>query len=244
MNKVHLLFSGPIRPNIECVKYVYNKYNTQFKEFDNLNIITYLSTWKTDNISEEELKMLFEHVVIEDEASNEYIYSIITERTIQQRQNRDLESWTLGLYKQFQGIKNLIKYINNKNLIQNNEIVLRIRLDMVFEVDKIIWEQMFNTLHVRSNIYYVNFLTGCGNYSDWFGVTTYENLKKIWYFNGLHEFNTYIKNSYNVEYIVKNRATANKIISINIKTLSSNKPNNYLVRHYVDEENHKKHYYE
>lgn len=64
MTKIHLLFSGPIRPNIDCVKYVLTNYIDQFNKYE---IITYLSTWKTDITSEEELKLLFDHVIIQDE---------------------------------------------------------------------------------------------------------------------------------------------------------------------------------
>ena len=71
---IHLLFSGPIRPNIECVQFVLNNYK---KQFENYNIKTYLSTWNNNINSYEELNKLFDYVVINDEPSDEYIYIII-----------------------------------------------------------------------------------------------------------------------------------------------------------------------
>jgi hypothetical protein len=190
------------------------------------------------------LKLLFDHVTIQDEPINEYIYNVITERTIQQRQQGDLESWTGGIYKMFKGISNLLEYIDEYNLIQNDEIALRIRLDMIIELNQNIWELIFNNLLTNHNEYYVNFVRGCANYSDWFGITSYNNLKKIWYFDNLNILNNYIKNSYCSEKLIENRCTHNNIKSINIKNISYSKPNNYVVRKYISDTQHKKHYYE
>ena len=133
--EIHLLFSGPIRPNIDCVKFVVANYKAQLTKY---NIVTYLSTWNNNIDTYDTLRKIFDYVVINEEPTNEYIYKNLTEKTIQQRQLKysktPIDHWTLGIYKQFTGIRYLIDYIDN-NLIKQEDIALRIRLDSIIEID-------------------------------------------------------------------------------------------------------------
>ena len=240
---IHLLFSGPIRPNIECVQFVLNNYK---KQFENYNIKTYLSTWNNNINSYEELNKLFDYVVINDEPSDEYIYNNLTEKTIQQQQlhntKNQIDSWTLGIYKMFFGTTYLIKYINENNLIDDNDIAMRIRLDCIFELKE--WDKLLKSVEINPNKYYVNYVKGCMDYSDWYGISIYKNIKNIWNLHNIDFLNNIVKQSFNCEMVVKNMTLLHNIESVNIKVILGYNPDNYIVRKFIDTDNYKKHYYE
>tara|TARA_B100001769_G_C22108408_1_gene599105 strand:+ start:1262 stop:1990 length:729 start_codon:yes stop_codon:yes gene_type:complete len=240
---IHLLFSGPIRPNIKCVQFVLNNYK---KQFENYNIKTYLSTWNNNINSYEELNKLFDYVVINDEPSDEYIYNNLTEKTIQQQQlhntKNQIDNWTLGIYKMFFGTTYLIKYINENNLIDDNDIVMRIRLDCIFELKE--WDKLLKSVERNPNKYYVNYVKGCMDYSDWYGISIYKNIKNIWNFHNIDFLNNIVKKSFNGEMVVKNMTLLHNIESVNIKVILGYNPDNYIVRKFIDTGNYKKHYYE
>ena len=240
---IHLLFSGPIRPNIECVQFVLNNYK---KQFENYNIKTYLSAWNNNINSYEELNKLFDYVVINDEPSDEYIYNNLTEKTRQQQQlhntKNQIDSWTLGIYKMFFGTTYLIKYINENNLIDDNDIAMRIRLDCIFELKE--WDKLLKSVERDPNKYYVNYVKGCMDYSDWYGISIYKNIKNIWNLHNIDFLNNIVKQSFNCEMVVKNMTLLHNIESVNIKVILGYNPDNYIVRKFIDTDNYKKHYYE
>ena len=220
--------------------------NNYKKQFENYNIKTYLSTWNNNINSYEELNKLFDYVVINDEPSDEYIYNNLTEKTIQQQQlhntKNQIDNWTLGIYKMFFGTTYLIKYINENNLIDDNDIAMRIRLDCIFELKE--WDKLLKSVERNPNKYYVNYVKGCMDYSDWYGISIYKNIKNIWNFHNIDFLNNIVKQSFNGEMIVKNMTLLHNIESVNIKVILGYNPDNYIVRKFIDTGNYKKHYYE
>tara|TARA_B110000114_G_scaffold54583_1_gene58094 strand:+ start:127 stop:792 length:666 start_codon:yes stop_codon:yes gene_type:complete len=220
--------------------------NNYKKQFENYNIKTYLSTWNNNINSYEELNKLFDYVVINDEPSDEYIYNNLTEKTIQQQQlhntKNQVDYWTLGLYKMFFGTTYLIKYINENNLIDDNDIAMRIRLDCIFELKE--WDKLLKSVERDPNKYYVNYVKGCMDYSDWYGISIYKNIKNIWNLHNIDFLNNIVKQSFNCEMVVKNMTLLHNIESVNIKVILGYNPDNYIVRKFIDTDNYKKHYYE
>ena len=189
---------------------------------------------------------MFDYVVINDEPSDEYIYNNLTEKTIQQQQlhntKNQIDNWTLGIYKMFFGTTYLIKYINENNLIDDNDIVMRIRLDCIFELKE--WDKLLKSVERNPNKYYVNYVKGCMDYSDWYGISIYKNIKNIWNFHNIDFLNNIVKQSFNGEMVVKNMTLLHNIESVNIKVILGYNPDNYIVRKFIDTGNYKKHYYE
>ena len=90
-NNIHLLISGPIRPNIDYINYFIK--SLKEKTFSNFNVKVYLCFWKNKNINKnniENVDYLFEI----DEPEDNFILKNITERTIQQKNIGTIEHWT------------------------------------------------------------------------------------------------------------------------------------------------------
>ena len=266
--KIHLLFSGPIRPythassipdpsfnghedvplytpGIESVKFVINNYKRQLEGYD---IVTYLSTWDNDVDTYYDLMMLFDHVTINEEPTDDHIYENLKERTIQQRKlhhtPNNIDNWTLGIFKMFRGTTHLINYIQVNGLISEVEIATRIRMDCIVELCDKQWRYIFERALNFPNKYFVNFVNATADYSDWFGISMYRNIRKIWHFSDMEELSFLVKNSLCAEMVVKNKATAYRIESVNMKTDIATIPDNYIVRRYIDADSFQKHYYE
>ena len=129
MTKINLLISGPIRPNIDYINYLISR----FKNLINYDIIIFLCYWKNTEIDQNLIKNV-DYIIIEDEPEDKEIYKKITSRTIQQNDiYPKIEHWTPKIYKMFYGIKKMIEHIDNNLLIDDNDIVLRIRTDLYID---------------------------------------------------------------------------------------------------------------
>ena len=126
----------------------------------------------------------------------------------------------------FFGTTYLIKYINENNLIDDNDIAMRIRLDCIFELKE--WDKLLNSVEINPNKYYVNYVKGCMDYSDWCGISIYKNIKMFGTFIILI-LNNIVKQSSNGEMIVKNMTLLHNIESVNIKVILGYNPDNYIV---------------
>ena len=214
MTNINLLITGPIRPNIDYVNYIIN----YFKKLINHNVIVFLGYWKDEKIDKTLIKNV-DYIFDDNEPENKDIFEKITNRTVQQRQlHPEIEHWTPNMYKLFYGIRKLVEHIDNNSLINNDDIVLRIRTDLYVEDCNF---KYFNTLlnHINKNTIYQKLRSGGAETCDWFSISSYNILKKIWYIENDEDYNNIIKDVFNAEEIIAYRSKLNKINVFNIKNI-------------------------
>lgn len=211
MTKINLLISGPIRPNIDYINYLISR----FKNLINYDIIIFLCYWKNTEIDQNLIKNV-DYIIIEDEPEDKEIYKKITSRTIQQNDiYPKIEHWTPKIYKMFYGIKKMIEHIDNNLLIDDNDIVLRIRTDLyIDDCDFIKFNNLLN--YIKKNTIY-NRTRGCT--CDWFSISFYNTFKKIWYIENDNQYNEIIKNLYNAEGIITYKSKLNNINIVDINDI-------------------------
>lgn len=208
---IHLLISGPIRPNIDYINYFIKSLKNTFSNFD---VKVYLCFWKSKSIDKNNIKNV-DYLYEVDEPDENYIFENITSRTIQQTQI-ELEHWTKNIYKCLYCIKNMIENIDN--IIDDDDIVIRIRSDLhVNNFNNLDLTKLFN--NVTNDSYFFCPKRMCGNSCDWFGISKYSTFKKIWYVKSVEEHNNLIKTLWNLEDIVIKRAKFYNIKLYDIKNI-------------------------
>ena len=231
MKKIYLLITGPIRPNIDYINFLIKR----FKNLITHKITILLSYWKDEKIDKNLIKNA-DFIVIENEPEDKKIFEKITSRTIQQIQlHPKIEQWTPNIYKMFYGIRKMVEYIENNSLIDDNDIVLRIRTDLYIDDCDI---KNFNDLlnNIEKNTFYNRFRN---HTCDWFSISSYNIFKKIWYIKNDDEHNNIIKNLFNAEAIIPYKCKLNKINIINIRNII----NLCICREYTNENNKSLHRY-
>ena len=115
----------------------------------------------------------------------------------------------------FYGIKQLVNKIDNKLLINDNDIVLRIRTDLYVEDCNF---KNFNDLlnNIEKNTIYNRIRK---HDCDWFSISTYDIFKKIWYIENDDKYNNIIKHLYNAEEIISYKSKLNKVDKVNISNI-------------------------
>lgn len=217
---MNIIISGPIRPSIS--HFLRNIQNIR-ENFTNCKI--YLCTWKTyksggtldrqDDPSIEikdddtnNLKLAVDYLLLLDEPSNDEIDSLVNAKTRQQSMLPINDEFSIlskyNIYKMFWSIKKIIDFIDDNNLISPDEVTIRYRTDLHLNID-------MNEITDLNNYYLINRISSGVNFDDWFGISKYDNIKKIWYFNDIEEYNTYVSSSWNAEDIVKNKVIRNNI---------------------------------
>lgn len=211
MTKIYLLLSGPIRPNIDYVNDLINN----FRKMINNDVIVFLSYWEKDNIDKSLIKNV-DYIFNEYEPEDKWVFERISSRTKQQQKlNPNIEHWTPRIYKMFYGIKKMVNIIEEKHLINDDDIVLRVRTDLYIEDCNNIY---FNNLlkNIEKNTIYNRIRGTC---CDWFTVSTYKTFKKIWHIENDDIYNNTIKHLWNAEEIINYRSKLNKINIVNIRNI-------------------------
>tara|TARA_Y100000768_G_C23823266_1_gene607612 strand:+ start:220 stop:606 length:387 start_codon:yes stop_codon:yes gene_type:complete len=104
---------------------------------------------------------------------------------------------------------------NIDNIINDNDIVIRIRSDL--HVNNLDLTQLFNNVTNDSYIFCPKNMSD--NSCDWFGISKYSTFKKIWYVKSVEEHNNLIKTLWNLEDIVIKRAKFYNIKLYDIKNI-------------------------
>lgn len=201
----YIFISGPIRPNIEKVKTVIKNNRLQFP-----NSKIFFSTWKiSEDISE--IKKLVDYFIETEEPNNDFIYKTISGRTYQQIYHGGLEHWTLSFYKMFYGIQVLFSYIEENNLEIPNKVI-RTRSDLMISFS----DDYINQIMIDSDSYFVyNRINSGVNFCDLFGVSNFENMKKVWYYKDLSSLNDDLKSVWNIEELIKKRSSGLNLSFLN-----------------------------
>ena len=217
--KVKVFMSGPIRPSEEAVLEVIQTLRRQLQD-----CVIFLSTWESPNVSR--IKDAVDYYFESPEPRNEDIANVVTERTRQQRElglSDETPGCKYALYKMLYGVENVCKLATP--YIEDTDIVMRIRTDSVF---------LFSPGYVETLLSHANnsYIARKGDGFDWFCITTFANLKRIWCFSSLKEYNNSVYKSWNPEEVIQRR------VHIPIVYLDPSMSEYYIIR-----ENGRKHYY-
>ena len=213
MPKINLIITEPIRPNknVDYLNYLVNK----FKTIIDYDVNIFLCYWEDNTIDAKKINNI-DFIHPEKEPNDKIIFKTITSRTQQQKLiHPQIEGWTPRIYKLFYGIRKIVEYIDKNSLIDENDIVLRIRTDLYIEDCDV---KKFNDIFInmKNDVIY-NRLRG--ETCDWFSISTYKTFKKIWYIKDDNQHNDIIKNIFNAEAIVLYRSILNNINIIDIRNI-------------------------
>lgn len=200
---MHVLLTGLLRPSIEYVMWFCTDIR---KKLPGCKV--HILYWETCEEDKKRLEEVFDSVYAVPEISDSILFRFIRARTLQQKQvGRSLERITPRIYKIFYGVRCIIDKLN----IPDSETVMRIRTDNY--IQKIEFPQP------GPNQFLFCPKKSCGDSCDWFGVSTLETLKKLYYIND-NMYNHCVKNAWNSENIIINNAKIHgvEMVSINSTT--------------------------
>ena len=218
---MHILMSGPLRPNIEYMVANITRLKSLLPEAK-----THLVYWKTNEDDHQILLQNFDFVHACDEPTDEDLKAKKLEQT-KQHKIQDIK-WSLQSYKMFLGFRLLVE----NSQIEDDKIVIRVRSDL-YVLDSMI--EFLKT--VPNNVLQYPYLRGClGN--DWFGICTYSVFKKVYYFSDDKEYNGFIKECFNPEEVIIKKAQQGNVKINHIKLKMA------ICREYVDDSNKKLHFYD
>lgn len=192
---IHFFITGPIRPSENTVIDVITKMKEQIP-----NSKIHLSTWKCDI----DLSKKVDTVIMLDPLSEESIERAVTVRNKEYRDHmkngrKDLADMRLhNTFRMFYGVNAALNSVQ----CEPDDIVIRMRTDCVFLFEPAYLNAL---IELAKNSYIVRFRKSSGcNFDDWFALTTYKTLKRVWYMTS-NEYNYYYANSSNAEDIVRRR---------------------------------------
>jgi hypothetical protein len=215
--KINVLISGPIRPSEEYVCKVIRTIKEQ------IDCRIFLLTWTSDC---KQLRQEVDYLFETPEPNENDVIRVIHGRTRQQRElnlSDNSPCAKVPTYKMIYGVHLLCEKASP--YIRETEKVIRLRTDSIFQFNA---EYLQSLLRMDGNQY----ITKAGSGFDWFALTTFQNLKKVWMFDSIDEYNKFVNDSWNPEDIIKRR------IHVPIVLLD-----NALVDCYILRENGRKHYY-
>lgn len=202
--KIKIFMSGPIRPSVIAVRDVIKNIKEHIP-----NSILILSHWETNE------NVYFgnvDHQISTVEPSISEIHSSVYARTWQQKNHtphNGLEHWTANIYKMFLGMKKIIDYVEDKNLCQPDDIIVRIRTDLQIVTRR---GYLQNTIENKNLCYnYFDRVSATPGIDDHFGISDYKTMKTAWYFYDFAEYNMMVNRSWNAEEILKNNLELNNI---------------------------------
>jgi hypothetical protein len=194
---VKLLISGPIRPSVADVLDIVQTIKRQVPDSE-----IFLSTWTTDQ-DVSVLKANVDHYIEHPEPSDTDVLRMVTARSKQQYTEAGAVNFTFPMFKMVLGIRLLIEYANTR--IQPTDTVIRIRTDSMFLIEP---SYLAGILKSVGDRYYVrNRVTSGANFDDWFAITSFRVFKRVWYIPTLAEYNALIQSSWNIETLLKTRAS-------------------------------------
>lgn len=183
---MNILVSGPLRPTVESTLECVENMKQQFPEAK-----VYLSTWSGQQ-DVERVKDIVDYYIETDEPKDEELSSNF---------NSFSHTAFRNYQKMFVGINRLFDFIDENKLIQEEDVVIRLRTDAFVKIEEktidIIRQTNFSNLYLLNNRH-----TSGVSFCDWFAISSYRNMKTIW---------KYFEPHYNPESILKTNLIDNKI---------------------------------
>ena len=218
MKKIHILLIGPIRPNMNYILDLLKRLKNDIP-----NIITHISFWKTNESDKNILIDNFDFVYENEEPLLEDCIKKINSFYKQIFYEKVGLNCIINVYKTFVNMH----YFFNKsyNNIGEQDILFRFRTDNFYQIiDKNLFVNLINYINQFPKNYYMvrrsDSWNGC---CDWAGISTYENIKKVWDFpdivNGANDFNNLIRTVYNPESLILKKIKINKINIVEINNI-------------------------
>ena len=210
-----ILKSGPIRPSEDAVLEVIQSVRRQFPD-----AVIFLSTWTAISLRVKESVDYFSEL---PEPQNKDIDKMVITRTRQQRELRmsdEMSGCKYALYKMMCGVENVCKLASP--YVQDSDIVMRLRTDSMFLFSPGYFPFSPNTYVARK-----------GDGFDWFCLTTFSVMKRVWCFYSLQEYNKAVHDAWNPEDLVRRR------VNVPIVNLDKARCQSYILRqggfkHYYD----------
>jgi hypothetical protein len=185
--KVNILISGPLRPTVDTTLYCIENIKEQFPE-----ATLYLSTWSGQEHIER-VKNIVDYYIETDEPTPNELSS--------NKFNNFSHVSFYNYQRMFIGINRLFDFIDAGKLIDEKDIVIRLRTDAFVKIE----ENTIDIIKITdfSNLYLLNLRHTSGvKFCDWFGISSYRNMKLTW---------KYFEPHYNPESILKTNLEKNNV---------------------------------
>ena len=186
---LHVFISGPIRPSMNEVLLCLRTLKSQLPPCK-----IWFSTWETSE-SLDTLRAEVDMLIVNPEPT-----FTPNAKTLQLRGYPVIPNGiTSRILKMFIGVENIFKVAQ----CAPNDTVIRFRSDLLANFAPGYLEQMIGV----SKRGYVTRRrrTSVVGFDDWFGISSYANMRNVWCHGGLPEFEENMNASYNAEDMVKRR---------------------------------------
>ena len=186
---LHVFISGPIRPSMNIVLLCLRTLKAQLPPCK-----IWFSTWETSE-SLDTLRAEVDELIVNPEPIFRSKAKTFEGRAFPNAQN----GMTANTFKMFVGIENIFKVAQ----CPDDDIVIRFRSDLLAK-----FTPGFLQHFIEGGKYgYVTRrrVTSLCGFDDWFAITTYANMRKVWCHGSLQEFEENMNSSQNPEDMVRRR---------------------------------------
>ena len=192
---IHVFISGPIRPSIADVLTCLRPLKSQLPPCK-----IWFSTWETD-VSLDELRKEVDVLIVKPEPT------IVPDALTREAGYfpEPCKGQNARIFKMFCGIEHIFASAT----CDNNDIVIRTRSDVVAKFDTNYLTEMLEA--ARSGYVVRRRKTSRCAFDDWFGISTFANMKNVWCFRDMRAFEKHMNTSWNAEDMVKRKVDEHKI---------------------------------
>lgn len=185
--KIKVFISGLIRVPIQRILEI-------LKEWEGYEI--YMFTWTGHPHKEILVKSVTQYF------EQDTFVAPVTSFTKQMTTREDATFQMGRFYRLFYGIR----YLYDRVQCEDDDIIIRIRTDTLYQFDKEYLKQQIKTIGddymAREN----HFGGPDAIIEDWFGIGKYKIMKKIWCFDSIDDYNNDMSSSWNTECVIRKRA--------------------------------------
>jgi hypothetical protein len=193
---VFMFVSGPIRPSVADVLNVIRTFRSRVGECK-----VWVSTWETDEPLNELAAEVDKLIISPQPKTDHLIRRTLQGATYIDNESRpDIYTWLknshIGSFLSVQGITKLFDI----GECMDDDIVIRLRSDALFLVDPSSIHEMI----ANPEYYHVIDRKGSDvHFDEWFGLSTYANMKKVWSFTSIEDHEYRMSISFSGEDFIK-----------------------------------------
>jgi hypothetical protein len=218
---VFVFVSGPIRPSVADVIHVIRTFRSRAGECK-----VWVSTWETSEPLDE-LAAEVDKLIVSPQPKTDHL-TAKTRQGAKYTEHEDrpaVYTWLMnahiGSFLSVQGITKLFEL----GECADDDVVIRLRSDAVFLADPSHIQDMIATPEYYHAL--ERDVNGDKHFDEWFGLSTYANMKKVWSFTTLEEHEFRLSISFNGEDFIRSSVLKH---GIPIKYIDETKVDTYLLR--------------
>jgi hypothetical protein len=194
---VYLFLSGPIRPSAAEVLQVIRTFRSCI---DDCKI--WVSTWETTEPLDE-IAAEVDRLIVSPQPQTDHLRAKTTQAVDAERykiSKPNIYNWCKNAHVgTFLSVQGMTKFFEVGEC-SDTDIVIRLRSDVLFPIDP----EHARSMIANPEYYHVIDRSGSGvHFDEWFGLSSYANMKKVWSFTTTADFESELSRSFNGEEFIR-----------------------------------------